>query len=138
MFALDVCFTTRDDWCAAREIVGSRFLRRFVLPRGSDGRVPSEILESTLGEVKVEEAQAAEASLAGQGEELDFSAFDSYRFPAKFSSLFRAVAPLVDGARVGLPCAIFVDDSPGPVVCPGGMVVGHPRIPVVVQGGVAG
>ena len=40
--------------------------------------MPSEILESILDEVKVEEVQAAEASPAGQEEEeLDFSAFDS-------------------------------------------------------------
>ena len=49
-------------------------------------------------------------------------------------SLFWAVALLAEGARVGLPCAIVVDDNPGPVVCPGGMAVGHPRLPVVVQG----
>ena len=87
--APDVCFTARDDWCAARtarEVAGSRFLWRFVLTRGSDERVPSEILESILGEVKVEEAHAAEASSTGQGEELDFLVFDLYPFPADFLS----------------------------------------------------
>ena len=69
--APDVCFIARDDWSAARtarEVASSRFLRRFVFPQGSDGRVPSEILESILGEVKLEE------------EELVFSAFDSNPF----------------------------------------------------------
>ena len=57
--APDVCFTAGDDWCAAqtaREVADSRFLRHFVFPQGSDGRVPSEILKSILGEVMVEEA----------------------------------------------------------------------------------
>ena len=65
--APDVYFVARDDWYAARtarEVAGSRFLQRFVLPRGSDGRVPSEILESILGEVKVE-VKAADASPEG-------------------------------------------------------------------------
>ena len=68
MSALDVYIIVRDDWCAAqkaRDVAGSCFLQRFVLPRGPDRRVPSEILEPILDVVKVEEVQATEASPEG-------------------------------------------------------------------------
>ena len=61
----DVYFIAGDDWCAARiarEVAGSRFLQCFDLPRGFDGRVPLEILEPILDEVKVEEVHVVEAS----------------------------------------------------------------------------
>ena len=80
----DVCFVAKDEWCATRttqEVAGSCFFQRFVLPRDSDGRVPLEILETILAEVKVEEVEAAESLLEEQGEELDLSAFNSYPFP---------------------------------------------------------
>ena len=70
MPALDVYFVARDDWCAARtarEVAGSCFLQRFVLPRGSDEKVHSEILESILDEVKVEEVQAPSSSCISTG-----------------------------------------------------------------------
>ena len=57
------------------------FLQCFVLPRDSDGRVSSEILEPILTGVKVEEVQAEE-SPPGE-EELDSLAFNSYPFPVE-------------------------------------------------------
>ena len=76
--APNVYFVEKGEWWTASEAAGPHVSQRLVLPRGSDGRVLSKILEVVCVEVKADDVEVVEASTdALPMEELDFLAFDA-------------------------------------------------------------